>query len=52
MFIMPDHKWARLLANVTGMVNQQSLRQRKAGQFPIPLRRTPLPQEILRRDVF
>ena len=27
MFLMPDHKWARLLAYVTGLVNQKLLLQ-------------------------
>ena len=27
MFLMPDNKWARLLAYVTGLVNQKHLLQ-------------------------
>ena len=27
MFLMPDHKWARLLAYVSGLVNQKLLLQ-------------------------
>jgi hypothetical protein len=27
MFLMSDNKWARILANVTGMVNQKLLLQ-------------------------
>ena len=37
MFLMPDHKWARLLAYVTGLVNQKLLLQN--GHFGQHLRR-------------
>ena len=32
MFLMPDTKWARLLAYVTGLVNQKLLLQNEYSQ--------------------
>ena len=39
MFLMPDHKWARLLAYVSGLVNQKLLLQNEyAGRvFSAPV---------------
>src|ERR1035441_8401174 len=39
MFLMPENKWARLLAYVTGMVNQKLLLQNESSKMDAARRR-------------
>src|SRR5438270_235569 len=50
MFLMPDNKWARLLAYVTGMVNQKLLLQNEYLAAENRILRTHLPARIRLSD--
>src|SRR5664279_1664753 len=46
MFLMPDHKWARLLAYVTGLINQKLLLQNEYLIAENRILRTHLPARM------
>src|SRR5437763_10221411 len=50
MFLMPDNKWAQLLAYVTGMVNQKLLLQNEYLAAENRILRTHLPARIRLSD--
>src|SRR6266700_8169038 len=50
MFLMPDHKWARLLAYVTGLVNQKLLLQNEYLAAENRILRAHLPARIRLSD--
>src|SRR6266513_1421726 len=50
MFLMPDNKWARLLAYVTGLVNQNLLLQNEYLAAQNRLLRAPLPTRMRHSD--
>src|ERR1700730_10402836 len=50
MFLMPDHKWARLLAYVTGLVNQKLLLQNEYLAAHNRILRPPLPARLRLSD--
>src|SRR5260370_26679807 len=50
MFLMPDHKWARLLAYVTGLVNQKLLLQNEYLAAENRILRSHLPARVRLSD--
>ena len=49
MFLMPDNKWARLLAYVTGLVNQKLLLQNEYLAAENRILRAHLPARMVRK---
>jgi putative transposase len=50
MFLMPDHKWARLLAYVSGLVNQKLLLQNEYLANENRILRAQLPARVRLSD--
>src|SRR5664279_3810476 len=50
MFLMPDHKWARLLAYITGLINQKLLLQNEYLIAENRILRTHLPARMRLSD--